>query len=62
MIIYKGIKKKDKVSHIIFVNERDNKVEIPLEDHIVQRFFMYLDRIAIPQTKPVERSNDEPSE
>ena len=62
MIIYKGIKKKDKVSHIIFANERDDEVEIPLEDHIAQRFSIYLDRIAIPQAKPVERNNDEPSE
>jgi hypothetical protein len=62
MIRYKGIKKKDKVQFIIFANEKDVEVEIPLEDHIAHRFSLYLDKIAIPQSKPVERQNDEPSE
>ncbi len=62
MIKYKGIKQKDKVYFIIFANERGDEVEIPLEDHIAQRFSMYLDRVAIPKAKLVERGNDEPSE
>ncbi|KKN70836.1 hypothetical protein LCGC14_0427280 [marine sediment metagenome] len=62
MIRYKGIKKKDKVHFIIFINDKDNEVEIPLEDHIAERFSIYLDRIALPKAKLVERENDEPSE
>lgn len=62
MIRYKGIKKRDKVQFIIFANEKDVEIEIPLEDHIAERFSMYLDKISIPQGNFVERRNDEPSE
>ena len=62
MIRYKGIKKRDKVQFIIFANEKDKEIEIPLEDHIAERFSIYLDKIAIPKGKLVERGNDEPSE
>lgn len=62
MIRYKGIKKRDKVQFIIFANEKGTEVEIPLEDHIAQRFSLYLDKIAITKAKLVERDNDEPSE
>jgi len=62
MITYKGIKKTDKISYIIFSNEKNNEIEIPVEPHIAQRFAIYLDKIAIPTANPVERGNDEPSE
>ncbi|MDP2685240.1 MAG: hypothetical protein Q8P20_09485 [bacterium] len=62
MIIYKGIKKKDKVSYIIFSNERNDEIEIPLEDNVAKRFSLYFNKIAISESKHVECQNDEPSD
>jgi hypothetical protein len=63
MIRYDGITTKDKLFFLAFVNDKNNRIEIPIDKHHAKRIGLYLDKIAIPQEKPVvERGNDEPSE
>ncbi len=59
---YQGLKTKGKVHYIIFSNEHDNIVEIPIAKAEHDRIAIYLDKITTVDHKPVERGNDEPSE
>jgi len=62
MIKYQGLKTRGKVHYIIFANERDNIVEVPIAKAEHDRIAAYLDKISTVDRKPVERGNDEPSE
>jgi len=60
MIKYSGMKTKGKVHFILFSNELDNVVEIPIAKAEAERIQIYIDKISTKDRKPVERENDEP--
>tara|TARA_Y100000310_G_C20243195_1_gene605598 strand:+ start:456 stop:644 length:189 start_codon:yes stop_codon:yes gene_type:complete len=62
MIKYQGLKTKGKVHYIVFSNDRDNIVEVPIAKEEHDRIAVYLDKITTVDRKHVERGNDEPSE
>lgn len=62
MIKYHGLKTKGKVYYIVFANEHDNIVEVPIAKAEHDRIAVYLDKITTVDRKPVERGNDEPSD
>lgn len=62
MIKYQGLKTKGKVHYIVFSNERNNIVEIPIAKPEYDRISIYLDKITTADHKCVEKGNDEPSE
>lgn len=62
MINYQGLKRKGKVYYIVFSNERNNIVEVPIAKSEHDRIAVYLDKITTVDRKPVERGNDGPHE
>jgi hypothetical protein len=59
LIIFDGIKHKNNVHYIVFKNEKNERVEIPLDKLLVDHISLHLQKIAPPPPKPVERGNDE---
>ena len=62
MIKYNGLKIIGKVHYIMFANEHNNVVEIPIAKTEYDRISIYLDRISTIDHKLVEHGNDELSE
>lgn len=48
MIIYNGIKSKDKVYFLCFKNEKNDQVEIPMDAVIANRISLYLNKLGEP--------------
>ena len=59
MIVYKGIKHVDPIYYILFENEKNEKIEVPIDKKTANLFSHYLDFIAIYDRKEVDRGNDE---
>jgi hypothetical protein len=62
MIIYKGIKTRDKLSFICFTNEHKAIIEIPVSESCAKIISLYLERFSLKNSIEVERGNDEPIE
>jgi len=60
VIKYNGMKTKGKVHYILFSNEFDNVVEIPIAEAEAERIQIYIDKISMKDRKLVERGNDDP--
>lgn len=58
MIIYEGIVKRGKVNYLIFKNDKDYKVEIPIDDSSAHRISLYLDKIAPNNSKNLYHYDD----
>ncbi len=59
MIVYKGIKHVDPIYFILFENENNQKVEVPIDKETAGLIAHYLDTIATYDRKAVDRGNDE---
>ena len=59
MIRYHGLKSKGKVYYIMFSNEHNNIVEVPIAKAEHDRIAIYLDKITTVDHKSVEIGNDE---
>jgi len=62
MIKYGGMIKRGKIPYIIFSNEQEHFVEIPLDQYTAQLIAVYLEKISSKENKPFEHNNDEPAE
>lgn len=48
MIIFNGIKIVDKIKMICFINDKNAKIEVPIDDITADRISKYLSRISPP--------------
>jgi hypothetical protein len=53
MIKFNGTKKVGFQSYMIFINEKESIVEVPVDDKICALFMLYFDRLT-PPSNPVE--------
>lgn len=53
-IIFNGVKYKNKMGHLIFVDSDKKNVfiEIPMEDIVIQRITSYLGKMTVPILSP----------
>lgn len=58
MIKYEGMKSINKIAHLCLSNDKNERVEIPLEVQVAERITKYISKIA-PSAAPVERGNDD---
>jgi len=62
MIKYSGIKSKGQVYYVLFSNELNNVVEVPISKADAERIAIYVDKISTRNRAPIERNNDEPAD
>ena len=63
MIIYQGIKIRNKQYNLCLSNNKGNKIEIPIDEATGKRISAYLDHFCDSiSVIAVERGNDEPNE
>lgn len=59
MISYNGIRYKNKVPHLIFINSYEQEVEIPIDNLTAERVISNLNKIIVSHNKEVKRENEE---
>lgn len=63
MILYQGIKTRNRLHVICFANGRGSQIEIPVDEATAKRVAAYLNHFCDSATSiAVERGNDEPIE
>lgn len=61
-IIFGGIKKRNEIPYLVFLNDKGSFVEIPIEPQMAKHIELYLAKIAHSfkeEKEPVERGNEE---
>lgn len=59
MITYNGIKYRDKIPFLLFKNQEQEEIEIPLDLMTAERISKYLLKFAKPVETPLQRGNSE---
>lgn len=63
MIVYQGIKTRNKLYSLCFANGRGAQIEVPIDEATGKRVAAYLEKFCDSATSvAVERGNDEPHE
>lgn len=61
MITYDGIKFEKTFAFILFKNENDKQIKIPISKDSAQVISMQLEKLSTVERKIVDRGNDEPA-
>jgi hypothetical protein len=56
MIIFGGTKKRGGMTWLVFTNENEKIVEIPVDARMAKHFEIYFERLSPPEPKKVESS------
>lgn len=59
MIYYNGSKTVKNVHFLLFKNEKNEHVEIPVDKIVLKQMEAYLNKLQPPKLEVVERGNDE---
>lgn len=59
MIVYQGIKSRNKLFFLCLTNDKKKQIEIPIDEATGRRIGIYLEHFSDGIITPVERGNDE---
>ena len=62
MILYNGIKYRGKVPFLLFINEKECQIEIPVDHNTAERVSKYLAKLSTTDFTSLNHQNDEPSD